>query len=73
MFTSFVNPWTAVRQAPLSVQFPRQDHWNGLPCPSPGDLPNPGIKLTSLALAGGFFTTDPPEKSKVTTVTTKKL
>ena len=42
--------------------FPRQEYWTGLPFPSPGDLPDPGIKLTSPALAGGFFTTDPPGK-----------
>ena len=42
--------------------FPRQEYWSGLPFPSPGDLPNPGIKPASLALAGGFFTTEPPGK-----------
>ena len=43
----------------LFMGFSRQEHWSGLPCPSPGDLPNPGIKPASLspALAGGFFTT----------------
>ena len=40
--------------------FPRQEHWSGLPFPSPGDLPDPGIKLTSPALAGRFFTAEPP-------------
>ena len=52
--------WTAARQAPLSLGFFRQEYWSGLPCPPPGDLPNPGIKpasLTSPALAGTFFTT----------------
>ena len=52
--------WTVAHQAPLSMGFSRQQHWSGLPCPSPWDLPDPGIKLTSLmspALAGGFFTT----------------
>ena len=47
-------------QAPLSVGFSRQEYWNGLPCPLPGDLPDPGIKpssLTSPELAGGFYTT----------------
>ena len=46
-------------QAPLSLGFSRQEHWSGLPCSPPGDLPNPGIKPVSLmspALAGGFFT-----------------
>ena len=53
-----VTPWTAAHQAPLSVGFSRQEYWNGLPSPSPGDLPEPGIKPTSLALAGEFFTTN---------------
>ena len=57
----FANPWIAARQAPLSMKFPRQEYWSGLPFPSPGDLPNPGIELMSLALAGRFFTTGPPE------------
>ncbi len=55
-----VTPWTVAHQAPLSMGFPRREHWSGLPCPPPGDLPNPGIKLASLrslALADGFFTT----------------
>ena len=50
--------WTVACQAPLSMEFSRQEYWNGLPCPPPGDLPDPGIKpvsLTSPALAGGFF------------------
>ena len=38
------TPWTAARQAPLSMGFSRQEHWSGLPCPSPEDLPDPGIK-----------------------------
>ena len=55
----FVTPWTIACQAPLSMGFSRQEHWSGFPCPPPGDLPDPGIKpssLTSPALAGGFFT-----------------
>ena len=54
------TPWTIARQAPLSMKFSRQEYWSGLPCPSPGDLPNPGIEpmsLTSTVLAGRFFTT----------------
>ena len=61
-----VTPWTVVHQSPLSMQFFRQEYWNGLPFPTLGDLPNPGIKsvsLLSLALAGRFFTTVPPGKS----------
>ena len=52
--------WTLACQAPLSMEFSRQEYWSGLPCPSPGDLPDPGIEpvcLTPPALAGGFFTT----------------
>ena len=52
--------WTVAHQAPLSMGFSRQEYWSGLPCPSPRDLPNPGIESTSLmspALAGGFFNT----------------
>ena len=55
-----VTPWTIAHQASLSMGFSRQEYWSGLPCPSRGHLPNPGIEpasLTSPALAGGFFTT----------------
>ena len=48
---------------PLSMEFSGQEYWSGLPFPSPGDLPDPGIKPMSSALAGGFFTTEPPGKS----------
>ena len=44
------TPWTVARQAPLSMGFPRQKYWSGLPFPPPGDLPNPGIKPRSYAL-----------------------
>ena len=46
----FVTPWTVIRQAPVSMGFPRQECWSGLPCPPPGDLPDPGIKPKSPAL-----------------------
>ena len=52
--------WTVARQAPLSMGFSRQEYWSGLPCPPPGNLPDPGIEPTSLtspALRGEFFTT----------------
>ena len=68
MSDSFVTPWTVTHQAPLSMGFPRQEYWSGLPFTSPGDLPDPGIKpesLTSPALAGGFFTTEAPGKHSV--------
>ena len=45
----FATPWTVTHQGPLSMGFPRQESWNGLPCLSPGDLPNPGIKPVSPA------------------------
>ena len=56
----FATLWTIARQAALSMRFSKQEHWSGLPCSPPGDLPDPGIKPESLmspALAGGFFTT----------------
>ena len=56
----FETPWTVACQALLSMGLPRQEYWSGLPFPSPGELPDPGIKpesLTSSALAGRFFTT----------------
>ena len=62
MSNSFATPWTIAHQAPLSMGFPRQESLCGLPFLSPGDLPNPEIKPTSPALAGGFFTTESPEK-----------
>ena len=55
-----MTPWTAVRQAPLSMGFSKQEYWSVLPYPPLGDLPDPEIKPASLlspALAGGFFTT----------------
>ena len=57
----------ATHQAPLSMEFSRQEHWNGLPCPPPGDCPDPGIKpksLVSPALAGGFFTAGTPWEAR---------
>ena len=45
-----VTPWTGAHQAPPSMGFSRQEHWSGLPLPTPGDLPNPAIKPDSLAL-----------------------
>ena len=56
----FVTPWTVACQMPLSMEFSRQEYWSGLSFPPPGDLPDSGIKPTSLmspALAGGFFAT----------------
>ena len=58
----FVTPWTAAHQAPLSMEFSRQEYWSGLPFPSPGDFPDLEIELKSPALAGGFFTAETPGK-----------
>ena len=54
---SYATPWTVAHQAPLFVEFPRQEYWSGFPFPSPGDLLDPGTEPASPALAGGFFTT----------------
>ena len=59
---SFATPWSAAHQSPLSIGFPRQEYWSGLPFPPPGDPSDPGIELTSPILAGEFFTTEPPGK-----------
>ena len=56
----FVTLWTVALQAPLSVGFSRQEYWSGLPFPSPGDLPNPGIEPRSPALQADALTSEPP-------------
>ena len=61
----FVTPWTVAHQAPLSMGLSRQEYWSELPFPSPADLPNPVVETASPvnpALAGSFFTTEPPGK-----------
>ena len=61
-----VTLWTVAQQAPLSVKLSRQERWSGLSFPPLGDLLDPGIELESPvapALAGGFFTTEPPGKT----------
>ena len=55
-----MTPWPVAHQAPLSVGFSRQEHGSGVPFPSPGDLPDPGIEPPPPALAGGFFTAELP-------------
>ena len=65
MSDSFGTPRTVAPQAPLSMEFPRQAYWGGLPFPPPGDLSDQGIELSSPvspALAGRFFATEPPGK-----------
>ena len=57
----FVTLWRVAYKAPLSLGFPRQEYWSGFSFSSPGDLPNPGMEPVSPALAGGFFTAEPPE------------
>ena len=76
----FVTLWTVARQAPLSMRFSRQEYWSGLPFPTPGDLPNSGIKCASLispALADRFFTTSPiweaPRNWRLTVPKTTKM
>ena len=62
----FATPWTIAHQDSLSMEFPRQEYQSGLPFPPPGDLLDPGVEPTSPgspALAGRFFTTEPPGKS----------
>ena len=61
----FVTPWIVAHQAPLSMEFFKQEYWSSLPFSPPGNLPDPGVKpfsLASPALAWGFLTTEPPGK-----------
>ena len=62
----FVTAWTVAQQAPLSMEFSRQEYWSGLPFPTPGDLSDPGNEPASLALAGEFFITSLPGKPQIT-------
>ena len=52
----FATPWTVTYQAPPSMEFSRQEYWSGLPFPSPGDLPHPGIESRSVCIARKRFT-----------------
>ena len=56
----FATPWTVAYQAPPSMEFSRQENWSGLPFPSPGDLPDPGIELRSPALQADALPSEPP-------------
>ena len=58
----FVIPWTVVYQAPQSMVFSSQEYWSGLPFPSPGDLPNPGIEPGSPTLQADALPSEPPGK-----------
>ena len=59
---SFVTPWTVACQTPLSMGFPRQEYWSGLPFLSPGDLPDPGVKPGSPAWQAHSLPSEPPGK-----------
>ena len=60
----FATPWTVAHQAPQSMEFSRQEYWSGLPFPSPGDLPNTGIKPGSPALQADALPSEPPGKPR---------
>ena len=73
LYPTLCDPMDCVAlQAPLSMGFYRQE-WSGLPIPSPGDLPNPGIEPVSPALTGGLFTTEPSGKPQITCVDLSKM
>ena len=64
----FATPWTVTCQAPLSLGFSRQEYWSGLTLRTPWDFPDPEpepMSLASPALAGGFFTIEPPRKPRI--------
>ena len=60
----FATPWTVAHQALPSVGFSRQEYWRGLPFPSPGELPDPGIQPGSPALQAGALPSEPPGKQR---------
>ena len=64
-FRLFVTPWTVAHQAPLSMDFSRQEYWSGLPYPPPGDLPNPGIEPGSPALQADSLPSEAPGTPRV--------
>ena len=66
----FVTPWTVAHQAPPSTRFSSQAYWSGLPFPSPGDLPDPGINPRSPALQADTLTSEPPGKPMGTQIIT---
>ena len=59
----FAIPWTVTYQAPPSMEFSRQEYWSGLPFPSPGDLPDPGIEPESPTLQADALPSEPPGKT----------
>ena len=68
----FLTPWTVTYQAPLSMGFSRQEYWSGVPLPSPGDLPDPGIKPGSPTLQADALPSEPPGKPCVSLLPLKK-
>ena len=60
----FATPWTVAHQAPPSVEFSRQEYWSGVPFPSPGDLPNPGIEPRSPPLQADALTAELPGRDQ---------
>ena len=66
----FGTPWTVAYQAPPSMGFSKQEYWNGLPFPSPGDLPNPGIEPRSPAFQADTLTSEPPGKPQIIVIET---
>ena len=70
---TLVQPHGLAHQTPVSMGLSRQEYWNGLPFPSPGDLSDPGIEPAFPVLAGGFFTTEPPGKPFRTTISTQMI
>ena len=67
------EPWAAACQAPLSMEFSRQEYWSVLPFPSPGDLPNPGIKPKSSTLREDSLLSEPPGKRSIQTTSHKTV
>ena len=59
----FATPWTVACQAPWSMEFSRQEYWSGLPFPSPGNFPNPGIEPGSPTLQADTLPSEPPGKT----------
>ena len=72
-----LTPWTVSYQTPPSMEFSRQEYWSGLPFPSPGDLPNPGIEPGSPTLQLDALPSEPPgkliKKSRITYLLTKQI
>ena len=65
---TLATPWTVAHQAPLSMGLSRQEYWSGLPFPSPGGLPNPGIEPESPTLQADSLPSEPPGKARVVTI-----